>query len=168
MICLLCHISSGAQNYVPVQSLSVNPFASMMMPPYQDYQKSLQLNQSLSASHYAAVSAGYVFYPEANAFYISAPIGWQLNKQLNKNLYAFGGVYVAPTLTSFNTAFMNSPYNKSFPGSMYPNNYFSINPGIYMGLMYVNDAGTFSISGSIHAQGGSYPVYPAAPTRARK
>ena len=140
----------------------------MMMPSFQDYEKSKQLNQKLVASHFAMVSTGYVFYPGANAFYVSAPIGWQLTRQLNKNLYAFGGVYAAPTWTSFNTAFMNSPYNKSYPGAMYPNNYFSINPGVYMGLMYVNEAGTFSISGSIHAQGGGYPVYPAPSRNTRK
>jgi hypothetical protein len=159
---------SEAQSYVPVQSLTINPFTSMMMPSFQDYEKSKQLNQKLVASHFAMVSTGYVFYPGANAFYVSAPIGWQLTRQLNKNLYAFGGVYAAPTWTSFNTAFMNSPYNKSYPGAMYPNNYFSINPGVYMGLMYVNEAGTFSISGSIHAQNGGYPVYPAPSRNTRK
>ena len=160
LIFLLSSGKSKAQRYTPVQSLSVDPFSTMTLPDYEDYEKTRQLDQKLFLTHYATVATGYVFYPGANAFYVSAPIGLQLNRQLNRNLYAFGGAYIAPTWTSFNTAFMNSPYNKTYPGGMYPNNYFSVNPGIYMGLMYVNDAGTFSISGSIHARSGGYPAYP--------
>jgi hypothetical protein len=159
---------ANAQTYLSTPLTTVDPFASMSMPDYQEYQENRQFSQKWFVTHYASVSAGTVFYPGANAFYVSAPIGWQLNRQLNRNLYAFGGVYAAPTVTSFNTGFMNSPYNKSYPGA-YPGNYFGINPGVYMGLMYVNESGTFSISGSIRAQSGSYPAYPVAPaSRARK
>ena len=170
VIALILILPNGkviAQTFLSTPLTTVNPFASMSMPDYEDYQQSRQFSQKWFVTHYASVSAGTIFYPGSTAFYVSAPIGWQLNRQLNHNLYAFGGVYAAPTVTSFNTGFMNSPYNKSYPGS-YPANYFGINPGVYMGLMYVNESGTFSISGSIRAQAGSYPVYPSATNRSSR
>ncbi len=165
MLFILCFGTARAQAFVPATINSAPPFGSMALPDYQAYQQARQFNQKWFVSRYTAVSAGNIFYPGANAFYISAPVGLQLNRQLNKNLYAFGGVYAAPTYTSFNSGMMYSPYNKSYPGASYPNNYFGINPGVYMGLMYVNDAGTFSISGSIRTESHSYPGYPAASYR---
>lgn len=168
MLLMICSGSLRAQVYVPATMYSASPFGSMALPDYQEYQQSRQFNQKWFVSRYTAVSAGNIFYPGANAFYISAPIGLQLNRQLNKNLYAFGGVYAAPTFTSFNGAMMNSPYNKSYPWTIYPNNYFGINPGVYMGLMYKNEAGTFSISGSIRTESHSYPGYPGYPAASNR
>ncbi|PWT70669.1 MAG: hypothetical protein C5B59_19900 [Bacteroidetes bacterium] len=116
-------------------------------------------NQKWFVSKYMALQAGSAFYPWGNAFVLSAPIGVQVSRKINNNLYGFGGVYVAPTYTNFSQTFMNPSINKSYSG-LYGNPYsIGINPGVQMGLMYINDAGTFSISGSIRAERSSYPVY---------
>ena len=49
---------------------------------------------------------------------------------------------------------------------MFNANTLGIYPGIHAGVMYVNDAKTFSISGSIGVSNTSYPFYPAAQRRA--
>jgi hypothetical protein len=38
---------------------------------------------------------------------------------------------------------------------------FGLNSRVDIGLMYINDARTFSISGSIGVERGTYPVYPS-------
>jgi hypothetical protein len=111
-------------------------------------------------STYSSISTGYTFFNGGNAFFVSAPIGLQLNRRLTNNLYAFAGVSVAPAYVNFNSSFMSANINK-----MYPNNSFlrSSNFGGYaraeMGLMYINDAKTFSISGSIGIERSSSPVF---------
>ncbi len=144
-----------AQMYFP----GVYNSADLLFPDHIQIKQSRVSNQKWFWSKYAAVSAGSLFLPGSNAFVLSAPFGIQLNRQLNNNLYAFGGVYAAPTFVSFSNSFLNPSFNKSYPGSLYNPYSFGINPGIQIGLRYVNDAGTFSISGSIRAERNSYPVY---------
>ena len=167
IVVLFTFDSSMAQNYINGSPYHPNSFQTVVLPDHQSIQANRMSNQKWFVSQYAAVSVGSTFYSGVNSYYISAPVGWQLNRSLNKNLYAFAGVYMAPTFTSFGQTFMNAPYNKSFPATMYPHNYFSMNPGVQMGLMYINDAGTFSISGSIRAEARTYPVYQyqAAPNK---
>ena len=124
-----------------------------------------------SVMAYSGISAGYIFFNGGSAAIISAPMRLQLNRRLNENLYAFGAVTAAPVYLNFNHSLFTSDLNK-----MYPNNsLFKYNngAGVYsraeLGLMYVNDAKTFSISGSVGIQRSSYPVYPYAPvSRERK
>lgn len=112
-------------------------------------------------SRYSAVSAGYSFFRGGSFSYISAPIGLQLNRKLNNNVYAFAGVSVNPTYINFNQPIPLSGMNKGFYGSsMYGPNNFGIYPRAELGLMYVNDEKTFSISGSISVQKGGYTVLP--------
>lgn len=124
-----------------------------------------------SVTAYSGISAGYGFFNGGSATMISAPVRLQLNRRLNENLYAFGAISAAPAYLNFNHSFVASDLNK-----MYPNNsvfkYYN-GPGLYsraeLGLMYINDAKTFSVSGSIGVQRGSYPLYPYAPAmRERK
>ena len=165
LICGACP-KTQAQMYLP----GVYNSADLLFPDHIQIQQSRISNQKWFWSKYAAVSAGTIFLPGSNAFVLSAPFGIQLNRQLNNNLYAFGGVYAAPTFVSFNNSFLNPSFNKSYPGNLYNPYSFGINPGIQMGLRYVNDAGTFSISGSIRAERSSYyPVYyPATQNTTRK
>jgi len=163
IMALLCCLCTKAQTYVPG---AFNNVSLSQWTPLQDYNQigSSTSNQKWFFSKYAAISVGTMFYPGSNAFVVSAPIGLQLNRQLNNNLYAFAGIYAAPTFASFNHSFVNSPVNKSYPGYLSNPYSFGINPGVQMGLRYVNDAGTFSISGSIGVERSSYPVY-APPVR---
>ncbi len=116
----------------------------------------------------AGISTGFVGFRGGSGYFISAPVGLQLNRQLTNNVYAFAGVAVAPTYFSFNNSFFQPGVNKG-AGSLNANN-FTVNPAAYVGLMYVNPDKTFSISGSIGVSSNSYNGYgyypsynPAAP-----
>src|SRR5437868_4215350 len=61
-----------------------------------------------SVTAYSEVSAGYTFFNRGNASFVSAPVGLQLNRKLNENLYAFAGVSVAPVYMNFNHSFLSS------------------------------------------------------------
>lgn len=107
------------------------------------------------------VSAGYSFFRGGSFSYLSAPVGLQLNRRLNNNVYAFAGVSVAPTYINFNQPVPLSGMNKGmYGGSMYGPQSFGVYPRAELGLMYVNDEKTFSISGSINVQRGGYSVFP--------
>jgi len=114
------------------------------------------INNRWSFSKYAGFSAGYG-YPYGGMS-VSVPLGMQMNYRINNNLYAFGGVSVAPTYYTFRNNFvqsdkyMSTPYNHNATA-------FGVFSGVYGGLMYVNDDRTFSISGSIGIETGNFPTY---------
>jgi hypothetical protein len=88
-------------------------------------------------------------------------VGLQLNRRLNNNLYAFAGVSVAPAYTNFNNAFLSADINKINPNNSFiKGNNFGMYSRVDLGLTYVNDAKTFSISGSIGVERSSYPLFP--------
>lgn len=109
-----------------------------------------------SLNKYSGIAAGFVFFKSGNASVVSAPIGLQLNRRLNNNFYAFAGIAAAPSYINFNQAFISAGINK-----LNHNNINANSLGIYsraeLGLMYVNDAKTFSISGSIGIERNNYP-----------
>ncbi|PVD51131.1 hypothetical protein DC498_15880 [Terrimonas sp.] len=112
-------------------------------------------------SRYSMVSAGYSFFRGGSFNYISAPIGLQLNRKLNNNVYAFAGISVNPTYINFNQPLpLTGTSNGLYGNSTYGSNSFGIYPRAELGLMYVNDEKTFSISGSISVQRGGYTVFP--------
>jgi hypothetical protein len=107
-----------------------------------------------SLQPYAGFSTSFSAFKGGSATVFSVPVGLQLTRQLNNNLYAFAGIYAAPSYVNFNGAFMNAPMGKFNSGNM------SLYSGIEGGLMYINDQRTFSISGSIRVDRSNYPVYP--------
>ena len=114
---------------------------------------------------FASVSAGYLFYNGGGASYLSAPAGLALFRPLNPNWTLFGAATISPTVLSTNrwTAPISDPNYHGYPwGSA---NGLGITTGIQGGLMYTNQDKTFSISGSVHVERSSYPVYPVAPSR---
>ena len=122
-------------------------------------------NQKWHLRPSASIQAGYLFY-NGGISYLSAPLELNLYHPLTTNVTAFGGVYVAPTVFS-----MTNPYVSPFQNPGYPNRYnYSINPGVQGGLIYTNDAHTFSISGSVRVERGSsyYPYYPAPRSNTNK
>ncbi len=152
------HLAAGSMGFMPWQ-----PY-----PVYHSINDSSHYNQKWYFSKYAGVSAGYTFFNGGGATYLSAPVGLQLNHPLNNNMIAFAGVSAAPTFFSFSHSFTDPAFNKSYPGSYLPNTYtFGMNTRVEMGLMYVNDAKTFSISGSIGVERSSYPFYPTYPPSQR-
>lgn len=111
-----------------------------------------------SLSKYSYIVSAFSFYRGGSASMIAAPIGLQLNRRLTNNLYAFAGVSAAPSFSNFSRSFVGGPSKASPFG-----NYWQ--PGLYtraeLGLQYVNDQRTFSISGSIGVQRGGYQYAPA-------
>lgn len=111
-------------------------------------------------SKYSGISAGYGFLYGGGVSYVSTPIGLQLNRRLNNNLYAFAGVSAAPVFFSLNHPYSYNGLNKTYPvNGIFRSNNLGLYQRAEMGLMYVNDAKTFSISGSIGVQRGNYPVF---------
>ena len=87
-------------------------------------------------------------------------MGVQLNRRLNNNLYAFANASVLPAFVSLTPSLINTGINKNYMANPFMSNGFNVYPSVSLGLMYVNDARTFSISGSISAERGSYPILP--------
>ena len=111
-------------------------------------------------SRYIGIDAGYSFSKAGNASFVSAPLGLQLNRRLNNNLYAFAGVSVAPTYVNFSGTFMNADLSKvNTNNTVFRNSNTAVYPSAALGLMYINDARTFSISGHISIERDNYPMY---------
>ena len=84
----------------------------------------------------------------------------QLNRRLSNNLYAFAGITAAPTYFNFNRAFLTTDLNKiNTRNTFYQPGNFSMYSAATMGLMYINDARTFSVSGSISVERSNYPLF---------
>jgi hypothetical protein len=119
-------------------------------------------------SKYAGLAIGYGFFNGGNATTWSLPVGLQLNHPLNNNLVAFVGVSAAPTffyVHSLTNPILYKPAQSPYLSNMYS---FGMDTRMEMGLMYTNDARTFSISGSIGIERYAYPVYPTERTNVKK
>lgn len=104
---------------------------------------------------YASVSAGVIIFNGATS-YLSAPMGVALIRPLNNNLAAFGNLSVAPTVFSMTN--YGLPSASPFSGSYG----LGLSSRVEGGLIYTNDAHTFSISGSVSVERGGYPIYPSS------
>ena len=147
-------ISVNAQNILPA---SVNNHQQLNPAVTADY-----LHDSIPAkkwfvTKYAAISTSYIFSKYGNAAVMAAPVGIQLNRRLTNNWYAFAGLSATPAYINFNQAFASAgtkfPQNTGFMKS----NNFNLFPRAEMGLMYMNDQKTFSISGSISVERSNSP-----------
>lgn len=121
-------------------------------------------NKKWFLSQYSEIAAGYIFFNGGSANYVSAPIGIQLNRKLNNSLYAFAGLSVNPTYFNFNQPVPLPGMQKGYySNSMFGANNFAVYPRAELGLMYINDEKTFSVSGSISVQRGGYTTFPYRP-----
>ncbi|MEO6455610.1 MAG: hypothetical protein ABIN97_16130 [Ginsengibacter sp.] len=109
---------------------------------------------------YTGINAGYSFFRHGGASYVAAPMGVQLNRRLSNNLYAFTGVTAAPSYFNFNRAFVTTDLNKIHSRNAFnqPRN-FSMYSATTLGLMYINNEKTFSVSGSISVEKSNYPLF---------
>jgi hypothetical protein len=144
--------SAQTHLFVPYSQFAV-PFSRFVNPG---------LNHGWQLQPFASASLGYTFIG-GGISYLSAPVGIALYHPLNNNFTAFGAATVAPTVFHFNSLYMASP---GYPGNNFTA--LGVNAGITGGVIYTNDAKTFSISGSISVQRGSYPVYIPPATNPRK
>jgi hypothetical protein len=123
-------------------------------------------NKKWSVSSYAGISTSISFFNGGHATAIAVPLVLQLNRRLSNNWYAFASISAAPAYVNlygnFNAPGISkaSPYN----GFMQSTN-FGIHSKAALGLMYVNDAKTFSISGSIGVENSSRPIMQYYPVR---
>jgi hypothetical protein len=115
---------------------------------------------------FTSVNAGYMFLG-GGLTYVSVPIGVAVYRPLNNNFTAFTSASIAPTAFHFSSLYNTPFHNPGYPGNGFTG--FGVNAAVSGGLIYTNDAHTFSISGSITVERGSYPLYiPPARTSATK
>jgi len=164
IICSVAVFSLKAQT--PYAPMHRNAWQPGLLGQYHIMPDSNSLSKKWSVSKYGGISAGFLFSRGMSANFVAAPVGLQLNRRLTNNLYAFTGVSVAPTYFNFNSPFINPTVGKNYPGSMFGNSYqFAMGTRAELGLMYMNDQRTFSISGSVGVQRNSYPFYPVGSAR---
>ena len=111
-------------------------------------------------SSYSGFATGYNFFQRGGTSFMAAPLGLQLNRSLSNNVYAFVGVTAAPTYLNFNHAFLTAGANKLNPyNGFYQTASFSMYSAASLGLMYINNEKTFSVSGSISVERSNYPLF---------
>lgn len=115
-------------------------------------------NRHWQLKPYASISAGMIFLNGGAASYVDAPVGVMLARPLSNNVTAFSSLSVAPTVLSMN------PWANPMQS---PNQYnLDLSTRLEGGLMYTNDAKTFSISGSISVERDNSPIFlPAGQSR---
>lgn len=156
-IILIVVIAVKAQTIMPLRLTGYMPYTGFRN--YNNFNDSTP-HSKWFLSKYGGVSTSFFFYNGGHATVFSVPLGMQLNRRLNNNLYAFTGITVAPVYIS-NNAFLSADINKANPNNQF---WQPGKLGMYAraeaGLMYINDAKTFSISGSIGIERSSYPALP--------
>ena len=112
-------------------------------------------------TRYTGISTGFVAFKGGGGSYLSAPMALQLNRQLTNNLFAFGNISATPTLFHSNSLFLTQPVNtgKSYGPMRANNTNFGIYPAAQIGVMYINNDKTFSISGSVSVSRSNYYGY---------
>jgi hypothetical protein len=154
-VILISSIAVKAQTLLPVNSMDYTQRGALRNDSI--------LNKKWSFSTYSSISTSFTFFNGGSATIFAAPVGLQLNRRLNNNLYAFAGISVAPAYVNFNRSFLSSDVNKmNQNSSFFRSNRFGMYSRAEMGLMYINDARTFSISGSIGIERSS-PIFPYQP-----
>ncbi len=97
------------------------------------------------------------FFNDGNAIFLGTSVGLQVNRKLNNNWYAFTSISTTPAFIGFNHSFMLANTNKFMQAnSLFSPSNFNMNPRAELGLMFINDQKTFSISGSISIEKTNY------------
>ncbi len=147
-----------AQSYLPLNFMDYSQRAAFA---HHNRGNDSIADKKWFVSTYAGVSTSFTFYRGGNATIFSAPLSLQLNRRLNNNLYAFAAVSAAPAYVNFNNTFLTTDVNKfNQQNSFYKTNSVGLYSRVDVGLTYINDAKTFSISGSIGIERSNYPAFP--------
>jgi hypothetical protein len=137
-----------------------------VLPQQQSLNNKARITDSMPSrkwfvSKYIGMSTSIGFFNGGNATVFAVPVGIQLNRKLSNNWYAFAGVSAAPAYVNFNRSFLSASNNKfSTNSSFLQSNKLNLYSRAELGLMYVNDQKTFSISGSIGIEKSTYPLLP--------
>jgi hypothetical protein len=156
-IILTTFLSAKAQSYLPGHGLAFG------FTPWQTFIPSIplggrDLTQKWQLIPYASLQAGYTFF-NGGVSYVSVPAGIALFHPLTNNISAFAGVSTSPVAFSVSRLYTDPAVNGSYPGNFSRPYGLGLNAAVQAGLIYTNDARTFSISGSVQIEKGSYPVY---------
>jgi hypothetical protein len=116
------------------------------------------MNKKWFLTSYRSIGINFIAYNGGSATVVDVPMSLQLNRRLNNNLYAFAGVSAAPAYINFNRAFLSPGIDKLNPANGFKSNGFGLYSRADLGLMYINDARTFSISGSVGVERSGNPV----------
>lgn len=161
IVLILVILITAATAKAQIPMLGLNDYSQRQAFAHNNHVYDSTFNKKWFVTTYAGVSTSFSFFHGGNATVVSAPLNLQLNRRLNNNLYAFAGVSAAPAYVNFNRAFVTTDINKGIAGrNSFNSNSFGMYSRAEVGLMYVNDARTFSISGSIGIERNNYPVYP--------
>ena len=157
LVILISSVALKAQSLLPINYIDYTQREALTQNNFHDSAS----NKKWSLNKFGGISTSFSFFRGGNATVVAAPIGLQLTRKLNSNLYAFAAVSVAPAYVNFNRSFLSSNANKGFQNNSFlKSNSFDMYSRAEMGLMYINDNKTFSISGSISIERSSYPMFP--------
>jgi len=106
---------------------------------------------------YAGISTGFVAFNGGSGSFLSVPLALQINRQLTNNFYAFGNISAAPYVFRSNGGPYLAPIYKN--NGFTQNNNFAAYSDAKIGVMYISNDRTFSVSGSIGVSRGSYNNY---------
>ncbi|MVT07835.1 hypothetical protein [Chitinophaga tropicalis] len=151
---LMSALAAKAQS--PLFSGAQNNTQSVFRDPRQ-LTDTNYLRKKWFVTKYAGISTGFIVYKGGSSSFLSAPLELQVNRQLTNNVYAFGGIAVTPYLLQSNGVFYPTGIDKNY-GLMRTSNY-GINPAARVGVMYISNDKTFSISGSISVSRSIYNGY---------
>lgn len=112
-----------------------------------------------SLSAYTGIAAVYNPYWNSGRSGLMLPVGVQLNRQLTPNWSAFTAISAAPGYVPFSRSFQAMPVH-AYSAGMFEGRLNPFQPAMRadLGLRYVNDAKTFSVSGSFGIERRALPV----------
>lgn len=157
LLILLTASTTQAQRFVPSPILGYTPIG---IGGAQQLMNRDIPDKKWFVSSSVGITSGFSSWRGGNLSYIAAPVSLQLNRRLTDNLYAYGAITAAPAYLNFNGAFMGANAGKYQPNGFMRNGSFNLYSRAEMGLYYINDSKTFSISGSISVERGGYPMTP--------
>lgn len=157
LVLMICAVGVKAQTFMPGNFMGSTYGRSLYRNSY--LLDSSRSEKKWSLTPYGFISSDFYLFRGGNISLVSVPVGLQLNRRLSNNLYAFAGVSAAPAYVNFGRSFLSGDFNKMNQNGTF---YKPANLGMYsraeLGLQYINDEKTFSISGSIGIERSSYPA----------
>lgn len=160
-IIFLSFLIIGTTKVKAQNSFQQNNFGKQMVAIDSNQSNHNYSGKKWFVSKYMGISTSAGFYNGSMSTIFFAPIGLQLNRKINSNWYAFAGISATPAYIGFNHSFISANTNKFMqPNSLNSVGNFNMFPKAELGLMYINDQKTFSISGSISVEKSNYSFAP--------
>ncbi len=157
VLIIFCSTKMEAQSIFP----AVGGSLGIPVRPVNNFAVDSLSRSKWSVNRFTMLSNNYMFFNGGSSNMLSLTTGFQLNRKLSNNLYAYGNIAVAPSLFSFNSAFGNPGFSKGNAANPFGGQQgFGVYTAASLGLMYINNDRTFSISGGFSVQRTNTP-FPA-------